>query len=387
MRVLRSAWVVAAIGLCLRGLAAQGQTTVVWTNTSGSWNDPANWSPAVVPDGNFDVLIPSNGIPQFSGDITVNSLTNNGTIDQAGHTLTVSNGFALFSGTCDGTVIQISGASEVVPNGKITGDLVQFAGSIMASNFVVGGNFIKTSGSATIWDADIEGDFYQASGDTAMQGGILGNVTNQSGTLTGNDLAFSGDVYNNGTFSGRYEWYPQSFTQTTNGTFNFFPFIGDFHGPPPIICRNVASLAGTLNIDMGPILTEFSPTDVFGGSLAVIGTESAFSGAFSKVTFQNLAPGMSYLPQRDLALSFLILPTPQMSSIAFSNGQAVLQVGNAWGPLSPGYFFPVVLETSTNMVDWSALATNSVGPENLQITDTNPPSAPLRFYRTRLTYP
>ena len=369
---------------------------MVWTNTSGSWNDPANWSPAIVPDGNFDVLIPSNGIPQFSGDITVNSLTNYGTIDQAGYALTVSNGFALFNGTCEGSVIQISGASQVVNAGKITGDLVQLGGSIMASNFVVQGDFIKTAGSATIWGAQVDGSFYQASGDTSMDGGLVNNITNQGGTLIGGNNVYNdslyvgGYVYNNGVFSGRFGGYPVSYTQTTNGTLNYVPSWWDAFSVGPtgieMNCQNGASLAGALNIDMGPILARYSPTDVFGSTLGIIVNGSAYSGSFSRITFQNLAPGMALLPiQAHIVMGFFIVPSPQFSAINFSNGQVVLQVEAACPVDSNRVVLgPVVLETSTNMHDWSVLVSNSdIGPI-LQFTDTNSPIAPQRFYRTRL---
>ena len=43
----------------------------------------------------------------------------------------------------------------------------------------------------------------------------------------------------------------------------------------------------------------------------------------------------------------------------------------------------VVLETSTDLVNWTDLATNTVGASPLYFRDPAPPNSPCRFYRAR----
>ena len=93
-----------------------------WTgNTSTSWNISTNWSPAIVPTGISNVIIPgsvaSNNWPVFAGNVTINSITmqSGSHLDVNGFTLTLNgvNTNITFTGA---TLNNSNGATDIVIN-------------------------------------------------------------------------------------------------------------------------------------------------------------------------------------------------------------------------------------------------------------------------------
>jgi uncharacterized delta-60 repeat protein len=95
--------------------------------------------------------------------------------------------------------------------------------------------------------------------------------------------------------------------------------------------------------------------------------------------FQDLNAGL--YPRRFYRARFLAgeLPPP-----SFRSGTAGMVAGQFKFNLEgiPGQ--TVVIEVSTNLVNWSALATNALGIEPFLFSEPAPGSSPMRFYRARL---
>ena len=74
------------------------------------------------------------------------------------------------------------------------------------------------------------------------------------------------------------------------------------------------------------------------------------------------------------------LPAPNISS---AGGQPGFQSGsfgfNVWGVSGQS----LVIESSTNLVQWTSLTTNTLGYFPLYFRDTASSSTPRRFYRVR----
>jgi hypothetical protein len=82
-------------------------------------------------------------------------------------------------------------------------------------------------------------------------------------------------------------------------------------------------------------------------------------------------------PNLSATQSFLVavrpLPSPQISSVALDGGQLVLQVSGDSGP-------DYQIQTSTNLVNWSALLTTN-SPAMPFIWTNNPADLPKNFFR------
>lgn len=82
------------------------------------------------------------------------------------------------------------------------------------------------------------------------------------------------------------------------------------------------------------------------------------------------------------AEAFIAMNTPPMIGaldgfMGFANGQFAFRIGGL-----PGQ--GVILETSGNLRDWTALQTNVLGNVAIEFSDPGSGSLPRRFYRARL---
>jgi hypothetical protein len=59
-------------------------------------------------------------------------------------------------------------------------------------------------------------------------------------------------------------------------------------------------------------------------------------------------------------------------------------ISNQFGFNLIGPFTNVVVEASTNLANWTPLATNSLGDAVLRFNDPAVPTAPKRFFRARV---
>ena len=112
---------------CIKVYAEPVQETLTWNgNTSGDWNDATNWSPALVPDGSKDVLIPAVARqPLVNQAMATPAACKNLTIDpgssvtiNAGKALTVYGTLANNSGN---TVLVIESGASLITKGAVTG--------------------------------------------------------------------------------------------------------------------------------------------------------------------------------------------------------------------------------------------------------------------------
>ena len=123
--------------------------TRTWAGgTSSDWNDPANWSPAMVPNGLDDVVIgPATFEPVLTANSTASTVTVSGTgasLAINGFQLTVSNGFTVTSNgllvmTNPSDLLNVAGAA-VFQGGNESGQLT-------AGVLRVAGNFTQAAGS------------------------------------------------------------------------------------------------------------------------------------------------------------------------------------------------------------------------------------------------
>ena len=68
---------------------------------------------------------------------------------------------------------------------------------------------------------------------------------------------------------------------------------------------------------------------------------------------------------------------PTASAPSYANGQFSLTVSGDTGP-------DYILQSSTNLIDWQSLLTNSSPAVPFTFTDTNAAAVPTQFYRVLL---
>lgn len=168
-------FLVCAFALATVASGVRASTGVVWTNTGGSWQEPGNWSPNIVPNGDFDVTIPAGGSPVLAADVMLNSLTNYGTISGENNII-VSNWFTMTDATLAGV-----------------GSLQAFGGMALAGADEIDQRIIDNSGVAT-WTAT----------NTALvlsEGATINNLSNGVFRIVGDGTLASGNfplgVFNN----------------------------------------------------------------------------------------------------------------------------------------------------------------------------------------------
>ncbi len=275
------------------------------------------------------------------------------------------------------------------------------------------------------------GDMYvQATSDTStmrvhaalQQSGSLGlallneNRTNSqtvSVTITNASLSSTGTVYQFGTanFSGGGET-PVSgpSTNSATGFGNSFSITVPAYtmmvlvvptlvpNTPPTLApianqtvnvgQTVAFTASAIDTDQPPQTLTFNLL-----SAPIHATLSASTGAFSwrpwvtdanttnvivLMVADNGTPSLSATQNFTVTVNPLTLPA--VSSVAWSNGQFVLQISGQSGP-------DYAVQVSTNLVDWNALFTTNSPVMPFEWMDTNAPALPVQFYRIKVGPP
>ena len=110
---------------------------LIWDgSTNTDWSDPTNWTTEIVPNANFDVIIPS-GMPNYpvldidTGAKNLNMAAGS-SIDLNGHLFTIAgqisaSGNPYIEGATEGSELYMSGTSaQVVPSGFLNGEFDKF---------------------------------------------------------------------------------------------------------------------------------------------------------------------------------------------------------------------------------------------------------------------
>jgi hypothetical protein len=176
-----------AIAFAVSASSAQA-AAVSWTDASGSWNDPANWSSdPSLPGPSDDVTISVAGVQTVThdgGDNTVNSVSSDENLSVTAGVLTISN---TYNNTAD---TNISFGALVLNGPSGTGSYTQSSGSLR------GTGSLTVTGVATITGGDMQG-----SGSTILQGATaLSNLYLDAGRVLQNEgilTQTAGTVYLN----------------------------------------------------------------------------------------------------------------------------------------------------------------------------------------------
>ncbi len=216
-----------------------GNVTVTWTGAvSTDWNNPANWTPSLVPTAGDSVLVPNvANEPIFSTNVTVAGLTidPNASVNINGFNITVSSTF-VNNGTLalHGNEATVSLTQDITDPGtfEYLGDgtsnpitIINFPGASNYYNLLindtnptkntfVSNSAVKTVGNVTVTSGTMN---ISTNSDTLTVGGTLA-VNNASGTLT----ATNGNIAANGPVS------ITAGTFTAPGSGKSFTVAGDF---------------------------------------------------------------------------------------------------------------------------------------------------------------
>lgn len=163
---------------------------IFWANPAGgNWNNPNNWSPALVPDADSDVFITLDGSYAVTLDIhtSVNSLTLGGS--SGTQTLQLIN-----------RNLTLAADSTVGANGR----LEQTGGSLSSGNLTLDGDFVQNSGNVTSSNLVVNGLFVHQNGTlTAANVGVNGRLDHNNGTFSSGDMTVNGTLgWAGGTMSG-----------------------------------------------------------------------------------------------------------------------------------------------------------------------------------------
>lgn len=247
-----------------------GNTTYTWTGAvSTDWNNPANWSPSLVPGPGDSVIVPVvTNEPIFSVNVTVGNLTidTGASVNINGFNITVSSAF-VNDGTLElhGNEAIVSLTQDITDNGtfEYLGDgtsnpitIINFPGASnyynllindtnATKNTFVSNSAINTVGNATVTSGTLN---ISTNSNTLTVGGIL-SVNGANGTLT----ATNGNIAANGAVS------------ITAGT-----FIAPGPGKTFDIVGNFTHTGGTFTNSSGTVT-------LTGGNQTVLGTTTFYS--------------------------------------------------------------------------------------------------------------
>lgn len=207
--------------------------TIVWDGSTGTdWSDPTNWTTEIVPNANFDVVIPS-GVPNYPIlDVDTGaknlSMDTGASIDLNGHLftiagqITVAGGTPYITGDTAGSELYMFGTSaQTVPENFLSGDFDKFtvdndAGVLMKSTLAITGVLNVKAGTLTT-----NGKITMACnfvGQTPLGNGFTGGVsqgTGQIAPLIGN---ISGDISVEQCFPARRAYRFVTSSVTTDPT-------------------------------------------------------------------------------------------------------------------------------------------------------------------------
>ncbi len=271
------------------GLARiQPGDVIIWNGSvSSDWNDPNNWSPAVVPTSSDTVFIPSGSLPNLpvvsSANAFANSLTTN-----AGQTLTINAGRSL-------TLTGLSNAGTIAGAGTLNLNGRSFSnnGIISVANVVVdGGGFKNLSGTGSFVNnliavntgstldvvSDHQVNAVAATGSfRVFTSGLTLTVTGAGTPLTGNLTLNSTTNYNGAA--------PQTIATAMHGNLIV-------NNPAGVSLNSNVSVSGNLTLNGGNVTTgantltlSTSPSSVNRTSGHVIGNLAKFYNAPTNFTF------------------------------------------------------------------------------------------------------
>ena len=146
-------------------------------------------------------------------------------------------------------------------------------------------------------------------------------------------------------------------------TVNVTNVAADPDVPPQTLSFSL--LAGLGNVDSGSGVFTWRPR------VASAGT----TNNIAVVVTDNGSPNLS--ATNNFAVIVNPLAQPTESSAAFSNGQFSLTINGTAGP-------DYIVQTSTDLINWQSLFTNSSPTLPFTFTDTNAVNVPLQFYRILL---
>jgi hypothetical protein len=174
--------------------------TFTWTNSSGAWSNPANWSPNGVP-GATDSATVTNGSPAITNATTLSTLNLGGgtlTANGAG-SLTIAAAFNFTNGIFKGALAINSGAVMTLSNSANGGNLDMPGASIVNNGTVIwaegtlrgdSGLVITNNGS---WLVQTDNQFNNAYGGTP----VFNNFGTFTKSSTTNTTLFQGVTFNN----------------------------------------------------------------------------------------------------------------------------------------------------------------------------------------------
>jgi hypothetical protein len=224
--------------------------------------------------------------------------------------------------------------------------------------------------------------YNQMAGTTSLAGGNLSGAPNVSifgGALQGQGTIIGGDaqpgVFNGGTFTltGLLKILSASFGQASGATLNIAlggTNVGNGYGQLNI--AGGATLDGTLNITL---TNGFRPQP--GDSFQVLTCNYAVNGSFATINGLNLGAGLTLQPvytATNLTLIAVEVPPQLAPSGPYSHGTFQLQLTGASGQ-------NVLIQASTNLLNWDAVSTNTLTSNPLDVIDTNAHNFSWRFYR------
>lgn len=341
---------------------------MLWTNTTGSWQDAANWSPQVVPNGNFDVTIPATGSPVLDGPVTVNSLADFGSVS-GDYDITVSNLFTLTDAALGGAGtlfalggIAFNGSDEidqrVIDNSGVatwTGTNTTLVLSEGAAINNLSNGVFQIVGDATLADGDFplgvfnnHGLFEKTQGDgiTAVQVefGNSGTVNVNSGTVSFQQFGFN---------SGGFEVSTGAVCEFANAEFTLAPGT-TLAGGGLYVMDNAAVVNLTTDLTVNRLaldatlasaktLSVAQSLDFRGGQLSGSGTTIFLPG--SVITFTN---GINRAINRQ----------------TINNSGTVIWGDDAWIALDNGAVFNNLSNGVFNITGDGQVA-NTVGPQSV----------------------
>ncbi len=168
----------------------------------------------------------------------------------------------------------------------------------------------------------------------------------------------------------------------TNATTVMAAWINSLPGiaalAPPVITPNGGSFIASVNVSLQPPDTNAAIYYTLDGSLPTTGS-SLYSGPLT-LTGTALLSANAFETGSNSSVAasalFVIQPlSPTLTALGFS-GDGLLQLGLAG---TPGANY--VLESTTNLINWTPLSTNTATTNLLNLSDPYAPSFPFRFYR------
>jgi hypothetical protein len=225
--------------------------------------------------------------------------------------------------------------------------------------------------------------YLQTAGLTLLNGGNINNslpLLIQGGTLAGSGV-ISGSVTNNGIVSPGTPFGSMTingnYVQTGLGTLNI-----ELGGTVPgtsfdlLAITSKATLAGTLNVGFTngyyPASTNASFT--FLNASPLTGAFGNFSYPFNKVGMRlNYTTNSATIQVTNLGP---VIGPLRLTAPTYVDGQFTMQIGITTGP----YY---IIETSTNLIQWTALLTNTTPATPYQFVDYLAGIFGTRFYRVQ----